>query len=326
MKTQTTNLGKVAITVEKDYWNINKEYDKLVVVEVENGYRSYISRKAVPIGTSLNDRDYWIPFSKLPEQNFNMYFTTYTRDKETTRLQVPIHLRRKGLYLTYVVNDKVITEWYNGNDTNDEAFIKDINWMYGSNMLVGDITISSDGYWIINGEKTDTKAQGEKGEKPILRANIYTGYLEYSYDNINWYNLISFSDLTPDIQIGTIETLSAGNKVSITKSGNNVKPVLNFKIPMGNTGAKGDKGDGWKLNGWVDTIDDLPSNANFGDTYLVGTTIPYKTYIWKNNNIKWVEVGSINELKSEVFDGGRADTVYGGSRTINCGGAADINV
>ena len=71
MKTQTTNLGKVAITVEKDYWNINKEYDKLVVVEVENGYRSYISRKAVPIGTSLNDRDYWIPFSKLPEQNFN---------------------------------------------------------------------------------------------------------------------------------------------------------------------------------------------------------------------------------------------------------------
>lgn len=68
MKTQTTNLGKVAITVEKDYWNINKEYDKLVIVEQEEAFGTFISRKPVPAGTLLTDRNYWIPFSSLKEE------------------------------------------------------------------------------------------------------------------------------------------------------------------------------------------------------------------------------------------------------------------
>lgn len=61
-------LGKVAVTVEKDYWSINKDYDKLTIVEVENLYGTFISRKPVPAGTQISNRNYWIRFSNLKEE------------------------------------------------------------------------------------------------------------------------------------------------------------------------------------------------------------------------------------------------------------------
>ena len=65
---QTEHLGKVSVTVEKDYHNINRCYDKLTIVEEKNEFRTYISRKPVPSGIELTDRNYWIPFSSLERQ------------------------------------------------------------------------------------------------------------------------------------------------------------------------------------------------------------------------------------------------------------------
>lgn len=73
MESIKENLGKVAITVEKDYWSIDKAYDRLVIVEVKGAYKTYISRKPVPAGTMLNDREYWIPFSSLKEELIGNY-------------------------------------------------------------------------------------------------------------------------------------------------------------------------------------------------------------------------------------------------------------
>lgn len=67
MRLQIDNLGKVAVTVDGGYWDIFKDYDKLTIVEVEGKFKTYISRKPVPAGTSLGDREYWIPFSSLEE-------------------------------------------------------------------------------------------------------------------------------------------------------------------------------------------------------------------------------------------------------------------
>ena len=68
MQLQIDNLGKVAITVEEDYWSINKDYDKLTIVEQKNVFGTFISRKPVPAGTVLTDRRYWIRFSSLKEE------------------------------------------------------------------------------------------------------------------------------------------------------------------------------------------------------------------------------------------------------------------
>lgn len=64
---------------------------------------------------------------------FNMYFLPYTGSKRTTRLQVPMSLRRQGLWITYVTYDKVvIVEWYDSDLINDENWELDINWEEGS--------------------------------------------------------------------------------------------------------------------------------------------------------------------------------------------------
>lgn len=63
MKLAKQDLGKVAITVEKEYWNSIRAYDRLVIVEVL-GVGCYISRKPVPAGIQYDNRDYWIRMSK----------------------------------------------------------------------------------------------------------------------------------------------------------------------------------------------------------------------------------------------------------------------
>lgn len=121
---------------------------------------------------------------------FNMYFLSYTGSVESTRLQVPPYLRKTGLWVTYVKYDKtVITEWYAGEDVSDEAWKLDSNWRIGSNMLIGDISISSEGNWVVNGTDTGVRAVGEKGITPLLRINdnkLQVSYTEgSSYTNIN---------------------------------------------------------------------------------------------------------------------------------------------
>lgn len=84
MKLAKENLGKVSVTVEKAYHSINKEYDKLVVVEEEGQFRTFISRKPVPIGTELTDREFWLPFSSVKESIIIDYnkFKQYIRTGE----------------------------------------------------------------------------------------------------------------------------------------------------------------------------------------------------------------------------------------------------
>ena len=123
---------------------------------------------------------------------FNMYFLSYNGSRELTRLQVPLSLRKTGLWITYVLYDKtVVTEWYAGEAIDDDSWKNLSNWRVGSNMLVGDISISSDGYWVVNGVVTTTKAQGEQGITPMLRVGS-NNHLQVSYTNgSSWVDVSS---------------------------------------------------------------------------------------------------------------------------------------
>lgn len=67
MESVIEKLGKVSVTVEKDYHSSEKEYNKLTVVEEQGAFKTYISRKPVPVGIELTNREYWIPFSSVLE-------------------------------------------------------------------------------------------------------------------------------------------------------------------------------------------------------------------------------------------------------------------
>lgn len=67
MESIIKKLGKTSVTVEKDYHSSKKEYNKLTIVEEEGAFKTYLSRKPVPIGIELTNREYWIPFSGVLE-------------------------------------------------------------------------------------------------------------------------------------------------------------------------------------------------------------------------------------------------------------------
>lgn len=67
MESIIKKLGKTSVTVEKDYHSSKKEYNKLTIVEEEGAFKTYLSRKPVPVGIELTNREYWIPFSGVLE-------------------------------------------------------------------------------------------------------------------------------------------------------------------------------------------------------------------------------------------------------------------
>ena len=83
MKPYIKNLGKISITVDKDYYDATKEYDRLVIVEKEND-GTYISRQAVPKNTSITDREYWIPLVTI-NGSFDYMIETTTEELRTLK-------------------------------------------------------------------------------------------------------------------------------------------------------------------------------------------------------------------------------------------------
>ncbi len=67
MESVIEKLGKVSVTVEKDYHSSEKEYNKLTIVEEQGTFKTYLSRKPVPVGVALTNREYWICFSGVLE-------------------------------------------------------------------------------------------------------------------------------------------------------------------------------------------------------------------------------------------------------------------
>lgn len=204
---------------------------------------------------------------------FNMLFLSYNGSRSQTRLQVPSSLRRQGLWVTYVLYDKtVVTEWYSAEAIDDTTFGDSANWRDGSNALVGDTSISSDGYWIINGEVTNIKAQGEAGITPILRVGS-NNHLQVSYTNGSSY--VDISDY-----------IAAWFRFTGTTGSSQADNVGKIQISRDNgatwSDLSGEFTNSLHIKGYVATVGALPSTAVQGDIYGVGPT--YDTSDTKHTN------------------------------------------
>lgn len=230
--------------------------------------------------------------------NFNMLFLSYNVSAELTRLQVPNSFRREGLWITYVTYDKtVVTEWYNSNDIDDNTWKSDANWRLGSNMLVGDISISSEGNWVINGVDTGSKAQGPQGISPILRNN--QNKLEVSYDEGKTWSVISDYIAAWFRFTGTSGSSQADNigKIQISRDNGNTW-----------TDLSGEFTNSLHIKGYVATVGALPSSAVQGDIYGVGPTYDpsdteqtnpiYQLYV--KDSTGWVNNGKFTSIAAGV--------------------------
>lgn len=112
MQLYVDKLGKVSITIEEGYWDINKDYDKLVVVEREGTFGTFISRKPVPAGTELSNRTYWIPFSSLREDiilDYNAFLDKYGKELADAKDNIlDLYSKIEDLLTTKETADKAV--------------------------------------------------------------------------------------------------------------------------------------------------------------------------------------------------------------------------
>lgn len=152
--------------------------NQLVKKNPAEGYQNVFPKTFID---AIKDKESGIPLQEIL-QGFNMYFLSYNGSRALTRCKVPTALRKEGLWVTYVLYDHtVVTEWYNSDQIDDNSWSMDSNWRVASNFLVGDVSISADGYWVINGGKTKAKAQGEQSITPLLRVGA-NNKLQVSYN------------------------------------------------------------------------------------------------------------------------------------------------
>lgn len=164
-------------------------------------------------------------------------------------------------------------------------------------MLVGDISISSEGNWVINGVDTGSKAQGPSGTNPILRNN--QNKLEVSYDGGKTWSVIS-------------EYIAAWFRFTGTVGNNQADNIGKIQISRDNgstwTDLSGEFTNNLHIKGYVNSIANLPSNAAQGDIYGVGPTYDpsdtehtnpiYQLYV--KNNVGWVNNGRFTSISAGV--------------------------
>lgn len=220
----------------------------------------------------------------------NSIFLSYKGSSETTRITVPLKMRRKGLIISYKDYDgNAITEKLVYDDfIADDIFKLDSSWTsIGDVIISGEISISPNGTWIIDGKDSGIKAVGPKGDNglsPIVRTN--NNKLEYSYDGTEWTVISDYVAAWFRFENNKIQ-ISRDNKKTWTDLSESFTQNLYIK-------------------GYVTTVSALPTNATQGDIYMVGPQTSggtdYLMYIknstgWKNNgSFTSITAGVVQEL------------------------------
>lgn len=99
---------------------------------LEGGYKDIFPKTFID---AITDRESGTTLTDILS-SFNMYFLSYTGSRETTRLEVPMSIRKQGLCITYVLDGNTITEWYGIDAIDDVSWQDGKNWRLGSNIPV----------------------------------------------------------------------------------------------------------------------------------------------------------------------------------------------
>ena len=237
-------------------------------------------------------------------QGFNMYFLPYNGNTSSTRCLVPTMLRKKGLWITYVKYDgNVYTEWYAADELDDKSWGDSSNWRIGNNTLVGDITISANGNWVINGTETEFKAVGEKGNTPLLR--VANNRLQVSYDLGDTYRDVTNNPVYTKFRwLATTGDTQANNVGRIQASTDEGKTWTNMSNDFTNN---------LHIKKYIGVNESLPTSGIAegtiyakGPTYADGDTSHsnpiYRlwVYAWKGNTLAWQDNGEFQSIAAGV--------------------------
>lgn len=232
---------------------------------------------------------------------FNSIYVQYQGSPEATRNIIPVAMRRAGLTITYMnMDSETITERASSAVQKDnDHWGLDVNWSRIDELsLSGDIAVSAQGTWIINGVDTRIKAVGPKGDNGLTPwLKTIDNKLHYSYDNETWeecsdylVHYFRFNATSSDSQSGTI------GKIQISKdkkTWTDLSPEFRNYL---------------RIQGYVATASALPANQAVGTIYGVGPTYDaddtgntnpiYRIYVY--NGTQWIDNGQFTSIAAGV--------------------------
>ena len=270
--------------------------NQLVKKNPAEGYQNIFPKTWID---AIKDKESGVSLQEIL-QGFNMYFLSYNGSRALTRCKVPSVLRKEGLWITYVLYDHtVVTEWYNSDQIDDNSWSMDSNWRVASNNLVGDVSISADGYWVINGEKTEAKAQGEQGVTPLLRVGA-NSKLQVSYNaGKAWKDISDY--IIPRFRWNQGVGTTAG--------------TIQISMDLGNTwtNLSNEITNNLRISRYIGINESLPtSGVAEGTIYMKGpyydesdtshTNPIYRMWIyaWKGNTLAWQDNGEFTSISARV--------------------------
>ena len=222
---------------------------------------------------------------------FNSVHLQYQGSPKATRLIIPKEMRRAGLTITYMnMEGETITERASSAVQKDsDNWGLDINWSRVDELsLFGDISVSAQGTWIINGHDTGVKAVGPKGDAGLTPwLKTIDNRLHLSYDNVTW---------EPCSDPIAAYFRWNNNKIQISRDNKTW------------TDLSGTFADNLHIKGYVATTSALPSGAAQGDIYGVGPTYaaedtahtnPIYRYYVRNANT-WVDNGPFTSIAAGI--------------------------
>ena len=274
----------------------NNMSNQLVKKNPAEGYQNVFPKTWID---AIKDKESGVSLQEIL-QGFNMYFLSYNGSRALTRCKVPTILRKEGLWITYVLYDHtVVTEWYNSDQIDDNSWSMDSNWRIASNNLVGDVSVSADGYWVINGEKTEARAQGEQGVTPLLRVGA-NNKLQVSYNA---------GKVWKDISDYIVPRFKWNQGVGTTAG------TIQISMDLGKTwtNLSNEITNNLRISRYIGINESLPtSGVAEGTIYMKG---PYYdesdtsnanpiyrmwVYAWKGNTLAWQDNGEFTAISARV--------------------------
>lgn len=270
--------------------------NQLVKKNPAEGYQNVFPKTWID---AIKDKESGVSLEEIL-QGFNMYFLSYNGSRALTRCKIPTVLRKEGLWITYVLYDHtVVTEWYNSDQIDDNSWSMDSNWRVASNNLVGDVSVSADGYWVINGEKTEAKAQGEQGVTPLLRIGA-NNKLQVSYNaGKAWKDISDY--IVPRFRWNQGTGTSAGN--------------VQISMDLGNTwtNLSNEITNNLRISRYIGINESLPTSEvaegtvymkgpyyDEGDTSNANPIYRMWVYAWKGNTLAWQDNGEFTSISAGI--------------------------
>ena len=238
---------------------------------------------------------------------FNNMHLPYAGTSFDTRNQLPEEQRRKGIIISYVDldGDTITEQCVADKSTNDEYWGLDENWRkLGDVILSGELSVSSKGTWVINGEETNVKAVGPKGDNgatPMLKT--INNKLHYSYDGTNW--------------VETSENIAAWFRWNTTTADTQANKLGRLQISRDNgttwTTLSGDITNNLHISKYIGADESLPTSGiaegtiyakgpyyEEGDTLHDNPIYRLWVYAWKGNTLAWQDNGEFTGIAAGV--------------------------